>query len=127
VGDIHGCSVALATVIEAIQPTLLDTFVFVGGFIDHKGKSTSVQELSKNLLHFLRTGSTAGQYHAAVLNSQAPRMERSNWTKTSCSATAIPILLGNSGHPDSTCDCSTAIRVQRQRLIARGQQVEKVI
>lgn len=34
VGDIHGCSVALATLIEAIQPTALDTLVFLGDYID---------------------------------------------------------------------------------------------
>jgi hypothetical protein len=34
IGDIHGCSVALATLVEAIQPTPLDTRVFLSDYID---------------------------------------------------------------------------------------------
>lgn len=42
VGDIHGCSVALATMIEAIQPTPLNTLVFLGDFIDRGPDSRGV-------------------------------------------------------------------------------------
>jgi len=42
IGDIHGCSTALATLIEAIQPTELDTLVFLGDYIDRGPDSKGV-------------------------------------------------------------------------------------
>ena len=43
-GDIHGCSVALTTLIEAIQPTPQDTLVFLGDYIDRGPDSRGVIE-----------------------------------------------------------------------------------
>jgi predicted MPP superfamily phosphohydrolase len=34
VGDVHGCSAALAALVRAIAPTSLDTLVFLGDYID---------------------------------------------------------------------------------------------
>jgi serine/threonine protein phosphatase 1 len=34
IGDVHGCSAALAALVRAIDPTALDTLVFVGDYID---------------------------------------------------------------------------------------------
>ena len=44
IGDVHGCSVALRTLIEAIQPTPLDTLVFLGDYIDRGPDSRGVIE-----------------------------------------------------------------------------------
>src|SRR5208283_1153947 len=44
IGDIHGCSVALATLIEAVKPTPLDTLVFLGDYIDRGPDSRGVIE-----------------------------------------------------------------------------------
>lgn len=44
IGDIHGCSQALAALIDAIQPTVLDTLVFVGDYIDRGPDSKGVLE-----------------------------------------------------------------------------------
>lgn len=44
VGDIHGCSTALKVLIEAIQPTPLDTLVFLGDYIDRGPDSRGVIE-----------------------------------------------------------------------------------
>ncbi len=44
IGDIHGCSTALKTLIEAIQPTTLDTLVFLGDYIDRGPDSKVVIE-----------------------------------------------------------------------------------
>jgi serine/threonine protein phosphatase 1 len=44
IGDIHGCSKALATLLEAIQPTELDTLVFLGDYIDRGPDSQGVVE-----------------------------------------------------------------------------------
>jgi len=43
-GDVHGCSKALATLIEAIQPTQQDTLVFLGDYIDRGPDSRGVVE-----------------------------------------------------------------------------------
>lgn len=42
IGDIHGCATALATLIDAIQPTELDTIVFLGDYIDRGPDSKGV-------------------------------------------------------------------------------------
>jgi serine/threonine protein phosphatase 1 len=34
IGDVHGCSKALATLLKAIEPTQQDTLVFLGNYID---------------------------------------------------------------------------------------------
>ncbi len=44
IGDVHGCSVALKSLIEAIQPTPLDTLVFLGDYIDRGPDSRGVVE-----------------------------------------------------------------------------------
>lgn len=44
VDDIHGCSAALRAVIEAIDPTPLDTIVFLGDYIDRGPDSRGVIE-----------------------------------------------------------------------------------
>jgi len=44
IGDIHGCSAALASLVQAIDPTPLDTLVFLGDFIDRGPDSRSVVE-----------------------------------------------------------------------------------
>lgn len=42
IGDIHGCSTALANLMDAIQPTPLDTLVFLGDYIDRGPDSRGV-------------------------------------------------------------------------------------
>jgi serine/threonine protein phosphatase 1 len=42
IGDIHGCATALATLIDAIQPTEQDTLVFLGDYIDRGPDSKGV-------------------------------------------------------------------------------------
>jgi serine/threonine protein phosphatase 1 len=44
VGDAHGCSAALAALIRAIDPTPLDTLVFLGDYIDRGPDSRGVLE-----------------------------------------------------------------------------------
>ncbi len=71
IGDVHGCSKALATLVEAIQPTELDTLVFLGDFIDRgpdgrgvlplgdcgKGQNIRISRLVEN--HRRKIGTTA--------------------------------------------------------------------
>jgi serine/threonine protein phosphatase 1 len=44
VGDVHGCSAALAALVRAIAPTSLDTLVFLGDYIDRGPDSRGVLE-----------------------------------------------------------------------------------
>ena len=44
IGDIHGCSAALAALLRAIDPTALDTLVFLGDYIDRGPDSRGVLE-----------------------------------------------------------------------------------
>jgi serine/threonine protein phosphatase 1 len=56
IGDIHGCATALATLIDAIQPTELDTLVFLGDYIDRgpdsKGVLDQIIALSQRCIVF---------------------------------------------------------------------------
>ena len=42
IGDVHGCSAALAALVRAIDPTALDTLVFLGDYIDRGPDSRGV-------------------------------------------------------------------------------------
>jgi serine/threonine protein phosphatase 1 len=42
IGDVHGCSAALAALLRAIDPTALDTLVFLGDYIDRGPDSQGV-------------------------------------------------------------------------------------
>jgi hypothetical protein len=42
IGDVHGCSAALAALVRAIDPTPLDTLVFLGDYIDRGPDSRGV-------------------------------------------------------------------------------------
>ena len=42
VGDVHGCSAALAALVRAFDPTALDTLVFLGDYIDRGPDSRGV-------------------------------------------------------------------------------------
>jgi serine/threonine protein phosphatase 1 len=42
IGDVHGCPAALAALVWAIDPTPLDTLVFLGDFIDRGPDSRGV-------------------------------------------------------------------------------------
>ena len=43
-GDVHGCTAALAALVRAIDPTALDTLVFLGDYIDRGPDSRGVLE-----------------------------------------------------------------------------------
>ena len=42
IGDVHGCSAALAALVRAIALTTLDTLVFLGDYIDRGPDSRGV-------------------------------------------------------------------------------------
>jgi serine/threonine protein phosphatase 1 len=44
IGDVHGCSAALSALVRAIDPTALDTLVFLGDDIDRGPDSRGVLE-----------------------------------------------------------------------------------
>jgi serine/threonine protein phosphatase 1 len=45
IGDIHGCSAALAALVEVIRPGPLDTLIFLGDYIDRGPDSRGVLDL----------------------------------------------------------------------------------
>jgi serine/threonine protein phosphatase 1 len=46
IGDVHRCSAALAALVRAIDPTALDTLVFLGDYIDRGPDSRGVPGLA---------------------------------------------------------------------------------
>lgn len=77
IGDIHGCCLALDTLLQAIQPTRLDRLVFLGDLVDQGKESKDVLErilaLQKITQVTLIQGNHEEMMFAALENEQALR------------------------------------------------------
>ena len=54
IGDIHGCAIALQTLLDEIKPTRDDTIVGVGDYVDRGMDSAGVLEILTNLISTCR-------------------------------------------------------------------------
>jgi serine/threonine protein phosphatase 1 len=73
VGDVHGCSAALAAVLEAIRPTSIDTLVLLGDYIDRGPDSRGVIELILELRSRCRTVALLGNHEEMLLGALEDR------------------------------------------------------
>ena len=79
IGDIHGCYLALDTILDAISPTMTDTIIILGDFID-KGRQTKevidrLISLSTNckLIHLI------GNHEEVLLNTLKDETSLNYW------------------------------------------------
>jgi len=79
IGDIHGCSVALATLIEAIQPTPLDTLVFLGDYIDRGPNSRGVIEQVIRLFDQCQVVPLLGNHEELLLHALSRSSAMKAW------------------------------------------------
>lgn len=79
IGDIHGCALALATLIEAIQPGPQDEIVTLGDCIDCGPDSRGVLEQLLALSGRCRLVALMGNHEQMVLAAQESRSERKFW------------------------------------------------
>lgn len=81
IGDIHGCSVALATLINAIQPTPLETLVFLGDYIDRGPDSRGVLEQAIHLADKCQVVPLLGNHEEMLLAALEGKDSLRYWLK----------------------------------------------
>ena len=81
IGDIHGCSTALRTLIEAIDPRPEDTLVILGDFIDCGPDSKGVVEQLIALSNRCRLITLLGNHEEMLLNAVDSKSEYRYWLK----------------------------------------------
>jgi serine/threonine protein phosphatase 1 len=89
VGDIHGCSLALDTVIGAIRPTAQDTLIFLGDYVDRGPDSRGVLERVMKLSETCTVVPLLGNHEEMLLRALDGRAEFEFWLKfggTACLA-----------------------------------------
>jgi serine/threonine protein phosphatase 1 len=81
IGDIHGCSTALRTLIEAIDPRPEDTLVILGDFIDCGPDSKGVVDQLIALSNRCRLITLLGNHEEMLLNALESKSECRYWLK----------------------------------------------
>ena len=98
IGDIHGCSLALAALIDAIDPQSDDTIITLGDYVDRgidsKGVLDQLVELSKrcHLIPIL------GNHEEMMLHARGSRSDLRFWIN--CGGDAALDSYGDSGRID---------------------------
>lgn len=81
IGDIHGCSTALAALIKAINPQPNDTLVTLGDYVDRGPDSKGVLDLLINLANQCRLVSILGNHDDLMLHARESDAKFQVWTK----------------------------------------------
>jgi serine/threonine protein phosphatase 1 len=79
IGDIHGCSLALATLLEYIAPQSGDSFVFLGDYIDRGPNSSGVIDLIIELAKSYPVLPLLGNHELLLLGSIEAREPNAFW------------------------------------------------
>lgn len=79
IGDIHGCCVALKTLIEAVQPTPGDTIVTLGDYIDRGPDSRGVIDLLLRLPDVCTFVPLMGNHEEMFMAARQARSEFAFW------------------------------------------------
>jgi serine/threonine protein phosphatase 1 len=87
IGDIHGCSTALRTLIEAIGPRPEDTIVTLGDYIDWGPDSRGVIDLLIDLSGRSNLVPLLGNHEEMLLTVMESKSELSSWLKFGGEAT----------------------------------------
>jgi hypothetical protein len=81
IGDVHGCSAALAALSRAIEPTALDTLVFLGDYIDRGPDSRGVPEQVIALAERCTLVPLLGNHEEMLLAALEGQSELRYWLK----------------------------------------------
>lgn len=79
VGDVHGCSIALKTLIEAIAPQPADTIVFLGDVIDYGPDTRGVLDQLIELSQRCRLILIQGNHEEMLFHALTGRDNRRYW------------------------------------------------
>ena len=81
IGDIHGCSKALAALIDAIAPNSSDLLVMLGDYVDRGPDSRGVLDLLLELQQQCRLLPLLGNHELMMLSVMAGEMDSSIWER----------------------------------------------
>jgi serine/threonine protein phosphatase 1 len=81
IGDIHGCSVALKALLEAIRPTPMDTIITLGDYIDRGPDSRGVLDQLLALRDQCTLIPLMGNHEEMLLAARESRSELLYWLK----------------------------------------------
>lgn len=87
IGDIHGCSLALETVLEMIEPTPGDTIITLGDYIDRGPDSKGVVEQLLTLAERCKYVPLIGNHEIMLLNALDVPAEMRFWLQCGGQAT----------------------------------------
>ncbi len=73
IGDVHGCSRALAAILDAIAPTPQDTIVTLGDYVDRGPDSRGVINLLIDLVDHCRLVPLLGNHERMLIDSHESR------------------------------------------------------
>jgi len=79
VGDIHGCSKALRTLIETIDPTHGDEIIFLGDYVDRGPNSKDVVEQVIQLRKRCRVIALRGNHEIMLMGVVSAGLDQSIW------------------------------------------------
>lgn len=79
IGDIHGCCVALTTLLDQVAPKPGDRLVFLGDYIDRGPASREVVETLLNLKNETRTVFLRGNHEAMILEAREDSLKANVW------------------------------------------------
>src|SRR5262245_5947626 len=116
IGDVHGCSAALAALVRAIDPTPLDTLVFLGDYIDRGPDSRGVVEQVIALAERCTVVPPLGNHEEMLLAALEGQSELRFWLKFG--GTEALASYGYWGGPElSPADLRALIPVEHLRFI----------
>ena len=81
IGDIHGCSQALRTLLDAISPTVDDTVVTLGDYVDRGPDSRGVVDQLLELQHRCRLVPLLGNHEIMLLSSLNGELDSDIWQR----------------------------------------------
>ena len=81
IGDIHGCSAALAALVDAIAPGPEDTVVALGDYIDHGPDSRGVLDRLIRVAGRCRLVPLLGNHEEMLLNALGDRAHLEGWLR----------------------------------------------
>lgn len=87
IGDVHGCSVALSTLLDAIEPTPHDTIVVLGDFIDNGPDTKGVIDRLIRLQLECQLIVLCGNHEEIMLTAARDRTKYSFWMTAGGDAT----------------------------------------
>lgn len=87
IGDIHGCSMALSSLLKAIEPTAADTIVTLGDYVDRGIDSRGVLDLLINLEARCRLVALLGNHEEMMLRARKGGAELETWLQFGGQAT----------------------------------------